>query len=340
MNRPERFEPATCRTVSIILPAHNAAPYVEEAVRAMLTQTWTDFDLFILDDGSTDGTLEIVERLAREDDRIHVVKNGENLGLIATLNIGLGLATGKYIARMDADDYSPPERLAIQVAFLEQHEEVVALGSNGRFFGVKTGVLNVPQTAGAVRTRLIFDNPMIHSAILMRREWLVAHGIQYRKRAPHSEDYDFWVQIVEAGGDIVNLPEQLLYYRVHETNVTRLKRRQLEESSGEIRRRQMANLGCSFTPEEVDVLDTFMFRKRYHATKAENALIRSIHAKLARLPLPVGSLSRRFERGRFIASLFSRPHGMRDKLKLAAALGRINPLTAAVFTVLFALGKP
>ena len=217
---------------------------------------------------------------------------------------------------------------------------MIAVGSNGRFIGQKHGDLTVPQTADAIRTRLIFDNPIIHSAILMRRDWLLARGIQYRLQSPHSEDYDFWVQIVEGGGQIVNLPERLLYYRMHGSNVTRTKREQLEQSAGEIRRRQMATLGCRFTPEEIKILDTFMFRETYRASKDENALMRSIHGKLSRIPLPVDRLGRRFELGRFIASLFGRPKGVRDKLKLAVALSRVNPLTSAVFTVLFVLGRP
>lgn len=340
MTRSQTVRSAVAPTVSIVIPAHNAGPYVEDAMRAMLAQTWTDFELIIIDDGSTDDTYEILGTIATEDQRVRLLKNEQNIGLIATLNRGLSVATGKYIARMDADDYSPPERLALQIAYLESHEKTVAVGSNGQFFGTKTGAVSVPQRAHAVRTRLVFDNPILHSSILMRREWLAERGIQYRSHVPHSEDYDFWVQIVEAGGEIENLPERLLHYRIHGTNVTQTKRQLLECSSGEIRRRQMASLGCTFTPQEIEILDNFMFKERYYATASETALMRSIHAKLMDLPLPIGRLSRRYEAGRFIVSLFSRPRSLQHKMQLFVALGRINPVTGAVFTMMFALGRP
>jgi glycosyltransferase involved in cell wall biosynthesis len=326
--------------VSILIPAYNAGLFVEEAMKAMLAQTWTDFELVIIDDGSTDDTYRILEKIADQDSRVRLVKNEQNMGLIATLNRGLQMATGKYIARMDADDYSPPQRLSLQVAYLESHQRTVAVGSNGLFFGKKTGAVRVPQHANAVRTRLVFDNPILHSSILMRREWLAERGIQYRSHLLHSEDYDFWVQIVEAGGEIENLPEQLLHYRIHGTNVTQTKRQLLERTSGDIRRRQMASLGCTFSQQEINILDNFMFEERYRTTVVESAIMRSIHAKLTGLPLPIGRLNRRYEAGRFIVSLFSRPRSLQHKIKLFVALSRINAITGAVFTVMFALRRP
>ncbi|SDR24179.1 Glycosyltransferase involved in cell wall bisynthesis [Paraburkholderia fungorum] len=326
--------------VSIIIPAYNAARYVEEAVRAMLVQSWSDFELLILDDGSTDDTWHIVQKLAQEDGRIRAVRNESNCGIVAALNRGMSLAAGRYIARMDADDYSPPHRLARQVAYFEAHEDVVVVGSNARYFGDKTGALKLPQSASAVRTRLLFDNPIVHSSVLMRKTWLIERGIRYRAKAVHSEDYDLWVQVVEAGGKIINLPDELLHYRVHSMSITRSKQEELEKTSGEIRRSQLARLGCRFTAEEIDILDTLMFKGRYSVTKSESVLLHSIYVKLLLLPIPVGALKRRYETGRFIASLFCRPRSLFDKVRLMLALGRIQPLTAAVFTVLFVFGEP
>src|SRR5688500_4585887 len=115
--------------VSVILPAYNAEPFLEESIKSILAQTHSNLEVIIINDGSTDGTFATMQRMAAADPRVKVVDNGKNLGLIATLNKGLDLATGDFIARQDGDDISHPQRFEKQLQFFQSHEEVGLVGS-------------------------------------------------------------------------------------------------------------------------------------------------------------------------------------------------------------------
>ena len=129
--------------ISVIMPAYNAEKYIREAIDSILAQTYTDFEFIIIDDASTDATASIVESYS--DERIRFFRNEHNMGVANTLNRGLDLAVGEYIARMDSDDISLPERFAKQVEFMDTHTDVIVCGSNAIVFGdgineYKTGV--------------------------------------------------------------------------------------------------------------------------------------------------------------------------------------------------------
>src|SRR5690606_13489679 len=145
--------------ISVVLPAYNAELYIKEAIDSVLAQTFTNFELIILNDGSTDKTEEII--LSYQDSRIVYVKNEHNLGLIGTLNKGMALAKGKYIARMDADDICFPERFEKQVAFLEKNKEYIICGTSAyRFYkniSDKTA-FNPPLADNNIRVRLFFNS--------------------------------------------------------------------------------------------------------------------------------------------------------------------------------------
>ena len=166
----------TSPSVSVIMPVFNVAAYVEEAVRSILEKTFSAFELILIDDGSSDETPAILDRLAGRDARIRLVHQ-TNAGLVAALNLGLSLARGRYVARMDADDRAYPERLAEQFAFLEKHPEVAVLGGSARLMdraGRMIGQWRLPTTDLDLKALLRSGaSPFIHSTVMLRRDVLL-----------------------------------------------------------------------------------------------------------------------------------------------------------------------
>lgn len=206
--------------VSVLMPAYNCETYVSEAVSSMLSQTFADFELLVIDDGSTDATRAVLESI--HDPRLRLVSNPRNLGLIATLNRGLELASGRYIARMDADDVSAPERLEKQVQFLESHPGVDVLGTMvnlideaGRIFG---SLADYPTSTDDVRKYMLRECCLVHPTVMFRKDVVQAAG-GYDASARHAEDYDLWLRLADRHM-IANLPEKLVSYRMHRNQVS------------------------------------------------------------------------------------------------------------------------
>jgi hypothetical protein len=206
--------------VSVVMAVHNGAAHLDEAVSSLRQQTFTDFELIIVNDGSTDATATILQQHAAEDMRLRVL-TGPHQGLIASLNRGCGAARGRYLARMDADDVALPERLARQVAFLDQHPEVGLVGACVEFLDGdrRSGQFwRVPGSDGEIRAFLARYNAIIHPTVMMRRDCFLASG-GYRAAFVAAEDYDLWLRLSERT-KLANLPEILLLYRRHPAQVS------------------------------------------------------------------------------------------------------------------------
>lgn len=206
--------------VSVVLPVHNAARYIGAAVDSILSQTFRDFELILLDDGSTDGSGGILADRAGRDPRVRVLRQ-ENRGLIATLNRGCAEAAGRYVARMDADDVSFPDRLERQVAFLETHPGVAAVGGAVQYMddrGPLKMIQRHPADPEAIREGLLRASCLAHPTVVMRRDAVVAAG-GYRPAFLHAEDYDLWLRLAERE-DLANLPAPVLYQRLHPEQVS------------------------------------------------------------------------------------------------------------------------
>ncbi len=179
--------------VSILLPIYNGAEFLRRAIDSLLVQTFTNFELIILNDGSTDCSQAIIDSYA--DPRIVRIGH-DNMGLHRTLNKGLRLARGRYICRMDQDDIAAPDRLELQVRFLESHPEVSLVGSTSWLANVGGKIERIASYAFAdyeIRWFLLFDNPMIHSSVMFRREIIgLSGGYEEDKRYDYAEDYDLW----------------------------------------------------------------------------------------------------------------------------------------------------
>lgn len=204
--------------VTVLLPVHNAAKFLGESIPSILGQTFEDFELLVMDDGSTDTGIDIVRGFA--DPRIRLEHNPSNLGIATTLNRGLDMARGDYIARMDADDRACPERLAQQVEHLDRYPNIGVLGSWVRLFGDQPSVVERhPVGADAVLAGLVFDNPLFHPSVMMRRSVLVKHGLRYDPVFSRTEDYELWSRASRYCG-LDNLPHALVEMRAHGGNIT------------------------------------------------------------------------------------------------------------------------
>jgi glycosyltransferase involved in cell wall biosynthesis len=213
--------------VSVVLPVHNEEQHLEQAIESILQQTETNFELIVVDDGSTDGSPGILARLARGDSRILPIRQPHG-GIVAALNRGLADAHGAIIARMDADDVAHPERLRLQADFLDRHPATGLVASRVEYLGDKHGnrglALFVEWTnslldpADIARYRFV-ESPFIHPSVMFRREIPGRFG-GYRD-GPFPEDYELWLRWLERGVKVAKLPETLLQWRERPERLTR-----------------------------------------------------------------------------------------------------------------------
>jgi glycosyltransferase involved in cell wall biosynthesis len=207
--------------VSVVLPAYNCAHYVGEAIESMLAQTFIDFELIVIDDGSKDDTPAVIGRYT--DPRLLLVRQ-ENCGLAETLNRGIALSRGRYIARQDADDFSFPTRLEKQVAFLDAHLNCALVGTWAEIWRERTKTNRVhhhPPDSSTLKFELLFDNPFVHSSIMLRKSALDHLGMYCTDlgRQP-PEDYELWSRLARVY-EVANIPEILHVYREVEGSLSR-----------------------------------------------------------------------------------------------------------------------
>jgi glycosyltransferase involved in cell wall biosynthesis len=235
--------------VTVLMPVYNNAPYIKDAVGSILSQSMTDFELLVIDDGSTDGSAEVLE--AFRDPRLKVARNAENLGVARTLNRGLDMARGDYVARMDGDDISLPRRLERQVDFLENNPDVGVCGTWAEYFGEgRPFTARYPTGAQCVSASMLFSNPLAHGSVMIRFRFLEEHGLRFDEKVEAAQDFDLWARC-RGKFDIDNLPEVLLRYRVHGMSVTSnrtdVSRRRLLHVLSE----GLAELGVRYSKEEL-----------------------------------------------------------------------------------------
>jgi glycosyltransferase involved in cell wall biosynthesis len=236
--------------ITVLMPVYNCELYIREAVDSILNQTFTDFEFLIIDDASTDKTAEIIKTYT--DSRIKLIEKPSNTGYTNSLNYGLKIAKGEYIARMDGDDISLPERFEKQVAFLERSSDIVLCGSWYSKIG-SGDVIKVPENHDAIKLALLRGNCMAHPSVMMRKQILDKFPLAYNVSKEPAEDYDLWVRLVGIG-KLHNLQEVLLDYRVHNTQVSQKRRQQQIESGLASRIKILEHLKYSFADNENDLL--------------------------------------------------------------------------------------
>lgn len=214
---------ASLPKISVVMPAFNAGQFVEAAVESILAQSFGDFEFIIVNDGSVDRTAAILNRYASLDDRVRLVHQG-NQGMIAALNRGCSMARGDYIARMDADDISYPQRLAKQLSYMECHPDIGILGTWIRKIrdGVAEDAWCPPTDPGVLRWELFFGVNVAHPSTMIRTGVAEQLGY-YRASALHVEDVDLWFR-ASAVTEFANLPEILYDYRVGHGGTSQIDR--------------------------------------------------------------------------------------------------------------------
>jgi glycosyltransferase involved in cell wall biosynthesis len=232
------------------MPVYNGEKFVDEAIRSILCQSYLNFEFLIINDGSTDKTEDIV--LSYQDKRIRYVKNEKNIRLIATLNKGLDLSRGKYIARMDADDISLPNRLEKQVSFLERNLSVGLLGTWVKTIGQpKESEVRFKQGNEAIRLELLFHNYFHHPTVMIRANVLRENKLKYPS-VLHAEDYAFWLEIAKYT-QLEILPEILVFYRTHEENISKIHEDVQANQTDLLRKKQLDNYGIRYTETELSL---------------------------------------------------------------------------------------
>ena len=234
--------------VSVVLCVYNQAAYVAEAIASILGQTLTDLELIVVDDGSTDSSPEVIHRFT--DPRIRYVRNERNLGHASSLNRGVALARGRYLAIMDSDDISLPERLARQVDFLDAHPDVAMCGSWVETFGARMELRRFPTEPAVLAASLLLSCPFSMPTVMLRREAMLPEGFDPRGLA---FDYAYWVEVANRA-PVANLPEVLLKYRLHAGQVTVTRRAAQLAGTRLVLRRQLEGLLGEVSEAELDAL--------------------------------------------------------------------------------------
>ena len=218
---------STTPKVSVVIPCYNASSTLESAVHSISNQDFNSLEIILVDDGSTDTSSEILTKLSSEEDRLRVITR-KHTGIIATLNAGVDASNAPYIARMDADDYAYPDRIAKQAAFLDHHPDVAVVGclvegfpheEIGVGFIIYLEWMNGLISHEEITREIFIESPLAHPSVMFRKAWFDKVG-GYLDMG-WAEDYDLWLRLYLAGAEFGKVPEILLSWREHSNRLTR-----------------------------------------------------------------------------------------------------------------------
>jgi glycosyltransferase involved in cell wall biosynthesis len=304
-------------TVSVIIPAFNAERYIEAAIASILAQSYTDFEVLVIDDGSTDGTAEKIKSL-QADVRVRYFYQA-NQGPSAARNYGVALAAGRLLTCMDADDISHPERLQKQIDFMDSHPHIGVCGSWGETIE-ESGSRSItpPADDAAIRAFMLLDNCFIHSSVMMRRELLRDMAPVYKVML--AEDYELWFRLGERT-QLHNLPERLIRYRIHPAQISARQSTRLVDGAMLVRERQLELLLGAAVPAQD--IETFKVLLDQHGDN--ESTLRA--AKFAVRLLEVNNAANRYDRAALSDAVFSR---VRRLFKAAD-----SPLATKIFGLMY-----
>lgn len=233
----EKVSEKTAPTISVALPVYNGERYLAEAIDSILAQTFIDFELIIIDDGSTDASQGILRDYEKRDDRIRLIFR-ENRGLVVTLNEIIDLARGKWIARMDQDDIALSQRFEKQLRWLEKTGADICGSWVHRFGSIDSRIVKLRQTDDAIKMEMLFGSPFAHPAVIMKTN--LVRQLRYDEEWENAEDYDLWVRAAKNGWKMTNVPEVLMRYRVHPTQISSITANSQQQLTQQIQRRYWA----------------------------------------------------------------------------------------------------
>ncbi|MCJ7658159.1 MAG: glycosyltransferase family 2 protein [Anaerolineales bacterium] len=209
--------------ISVIMPVYNTEKYVSQAIESILIQTYRDLELIIIDDASTDDSLKILRSYEKRDPRIRILTNDSNQGISRARNLGLQLARGEYIAVMDSDDISLPDRFEKQIDYLTANPHVGVVGTNYTLVhenGIAHRTSKLVESSSQIWWMMFFSSAVAHATAMMRRSIFIDKKIKYDERYSCAVDYDLFFQIMH-DYPMANLPESLFLYRQHDQNISK-----------------------------------------------------------------------------------------------------------------------
>lgn len=250
--------------VSVILPVYNAELYLFESIQSILNQTYTNFELIVINDGSSDNSLNIIHNF--KDKRLILINNNTNKGIVVCLNSAISISKGELIARMDADDISLPNRLEIQLHQFLKNTNLILCGSyyNIIYKNIELKTIELPVNNNEIKSRLIFNNQIAHPSVMFRKSLWVNN--QYSEHDFGCEDYGLWLSS-QKQGEYYNIPIPLIKYRVHSANISLKSSNKLDNSLFFLRKK---NLSEYFNYTINDNFSNHVLRKIYKLCKKEN----------------------------------------------------------------------
>ncbi|MCK5285790.1 MAG: glycosyltransferase [Candidatus Pacebacteria bacterium] len=254
--------------ITVLMPVYNGEKYLEESIKSILNQTFTDFEFLIINDASTDESKNIINSF--NDPRIKLVENEENIGLTKSLNKGLILAQGEYVARMDDDDISLPKRFQIQVNLMNKNPKIGVVGTWAKVIGESNKkYIKTYSNFEKIKALSIFKNILIHPSVMMRKNILDKYDLKYNEELTHSQDYDLWARLM-LYSPITNIKKILILYRIHKENESHLYTKIQTQNSNKTRIKQLKNLKIIPTDEEKIIHCNTYKPKQYEITEFLN----------------------------------------------------------------------
>ncbi len=266
--------------VSVCMIVYNGEEFLREAIDGILNQTYQNLELVLVNDGSKDRTLNIIEEYASKDERVKYTSNEKNSGLTFTRNVALEMATGDYIAINDADDISDPKRLEAQVKYLEAHDDVVVCGTCARRFfpNGKDESWYFPITDREARVWMLKGVPNLNSSVMMRASVLRDAALKYEYGYASAEDFKLFARLSQKG-KLVNLPDEWVAYRMHDAQQTLLQKKDMIRDAAKISIELMEDLGMELSESEKETfIKAFAFK--YPFTLGELDSLRGLYEKL------------------------------------------------------------
>jgi len=256
--------------ITVLMPVYNCELYIEMAIKSILNQTYTDFEFLIIDDASNDNTINIIKSF--DDKRIKLIEKPINTGLTNSLNLGLKLAKGQYIARMDGDDISLPDRFLKQITYLDSNLNVILCGTNISIID-KNKTIQFPEKNEEIKIALLKGNSVAHPSVMIRKDKLKEFKLQYDVNKEPAEDYDFWVRLLKFG-ELHNLQEVFLNYRVHDFQVSQKRETQQNKISLETRIKILNYLDYPFSDKESTLLKKILsMDSKLNSTEIKNFFV-------------------------------------------------------------------
>lgn len=244
--------------ISVLMPVYNAEEFIEESIDSLLNQTYKNMEIIIIDDCSNDGTAQKIKRYS--DKRIRYYKNEKNMGIVYSLNLGMSLANGEFMARMDADDICFPNRFEEQLKYMRNNPNLVLISCWFEMFGKVNQIIKYPKKHKEILTYCMIGNPMLHPGYFMNRHKIMESNLKYDENMKFAEDLDFVINVTNIG-EVANVPKILMKYRTHNTQTSSIHMKRQFELGVIIRKKLVSKIGINWNDKEMELFQKICFEE-------------------------------------------------------------------------------